>query len=145
MGASEPAVMGSAPASYSPHSAPAFPPPLRPGPRHPQPLAGGTLDAVVLVVLAQEVAGDAEQPRRAGPIRQVLEAPRGVPGLRERLRRQVEGGDVRARLALEPGPHPGGVAVIELAEGEWVPAGLGEELGIGSGHVVRCNSEWFAT
>ena len=33
------------------------------------PLARSRLDAVVLVVLAQEVAGDAEQPWRAGSVR----------------------------------------------------------------------------
>ena len=52
---------------------------------------------------------------------------------------------VRTRLALEPRPHPCGVAVVELAEGEGILARRGEQVGIGSDLVVRSGSKRFAT
>src|SRR4051794_39247486 len=84
---------------------------LREGERHAHPGARHRLDAVVLVVLAQQVAGDAEQPGRTRAVCLVAEALHGAPGLCEGLRSQVECGGLGARLALEPRTHPGGVPV----------------------------------
>ena len=108
------------------------------------PLARGRLDAVVLVVLAQEIARDAKQPRRAGSVRLVPEPPRRMPGLRKGLRGQVQAPRLRAGMPEEPRADPHRIAVVELTEGRRVLPGRQQQLGIGSGQAVRRLSRRFA-
>ena len=101
--------------------------------RQAEPCPRRRLDPVVLVVLPQQVAGDAEQPRGTRAVREILEAAQHPPRLREGLRRQVQRGGLRPRLALEPGADPDRVALIELAERLRVGPGGEQQLGVGAG------------
>src|SRR4051794_28837897 len=112
--------------------------------REAHPLARGRLDAIVLVVLAKQVAGDPEQPRGTRAVRLVPEPARRVPGLRERLSGQIQARRFRAGVPDEPRADPDRVAVIELAERLRIFAGRFEQLGVSSGQKVRRLSRRFA-
>src|SRR5262245_2577366 len=75
---------------------------VRPRGRKAEPLAGCTFDSVVLVVLAQQVARDSEQPWRARAVREIAEPARGMPCLRECLSRQIKSRALGPGLTGEP-------------------------------------------
>ena len=98
--------------------------------RHSETLAGAGLHARPLVIVAQEVAGDAVEPRQGRAVGLVAEPPQ-----REGRPREGLGGELARVLPRRAGPQERidrtGMAAVELGEGAGVAAGRGDQLRIG--------------